>query len=111
MSAVATLDRSPDGVALQEREYRVRSLKPGWSIVAAGASVPIGMSVAAAFTSSLNTASDRVALAAWVVVGVVGTASVISAAAVLRGHRIPRTREKRVEKTGNGRTRETAVRQ
>lgn len=110
MPAVATLESSPDAMALQERETRVRSLKPGWSIVAAGASVPIGMSVAAAFTSSIASASDRVALAAWVVVGVVGTASVISAAAVLRGRRIPRTREKRVEKTANGRVREAAVR-
>lgn len=110
MPAIATVESASADRDLRIRSNRVRSLKPGWSIVAAGASVPIGMSLAAALTSSMNAASERVALAAWVVVGVVGTASVISAAAILRGRRIPRRRVKRVEKTADGRTREAAVR-
>jgi predicted lysophospholipase L1 biosynthesis ABC-type transport system permease subunit len=77
--------------------------------VAAGATVPIGVSAAAAVTSSMSI-SERVALAAWVVVGVVGTASVVSAAAILRGRRPRRQREQVVEKTGNGRKRETTTR-
>lgn len=82
---------------------------PAWTIVAAGATVPIGVSAAAAVTSSMSI-SERVALAAWVVVGVVGTASVVSAAAILRGRRPRRQREHVVEKTGNGRKRETTTR-
>jgi hypothetical protein len=57
-----------------------------WMILAAGAAVPLGLACAAAVATYL-TDYERVAIAAWVAVAVVGTASVISAAAVSR-HRV-----------------------
>jgi hypothetical protein len=53
-----------------------------WTL-AAGAFAPVGMAFAAAITTCY-TNSERVAVTAWVAVAVVGTASVISAAAVSR---------------------------
>ena len=110
MASTASLESYSQARAADESERRVRALKPGWSIVAAGATVPIGMAIAAAVTSSMQTATDRVAMAAWIVVGVVGTASVISTAAVLRGQRPRRVREKRTEKGSDGRSRESVTR-
>ncbi len=107
MVATTSFENVRQGQASEEPERRARALMPGWSIVAAGASVPIGVSIAAAVTSSLESVSERVAMTAWIVVGIVGTASVISAASILRGRRPRRIREKRVEKGPGGRSRES----
>lgn len=48
--------------------------------------VPIGMACAAAAVSN-NQTSERVAITAWVATAIVGTASVISAAAAVRPRR------------------------
>lgn len=50
-------------------------------ILAVGATVPLGLA-AAALATTLLSKQERVAIAAWVAVAVVGSASVVSAAAV-----------------------------
>ena len=110
MAATASFENVRQDRASGESERRARALMPGWSIVAAGASVPIGMAIAAAVTSATEAASERVAMAAWIVAGVVGTASVISAASILRGRRPRRVREKHVDKGPDGRSRESLTR-
>jgi len=77
-------------------------------VMISGALVPIGVSAAAALTSIFS-ASERVATAAWVCSAVIGTAAVISAGAIFRGRRPRRTREKAREKTVEG-DRKTASR-
>jgi hypothetical protein len=54
-----------------------------WRLLAAGATVPVGMALAAAYTSSVAD-SEKVARTAWIAVAVVGAASVIAAAAAAR---------------------------
>jgi hypothetical protein len=54
-----------------------------WRPVAAGSMVPLGMAAAAAVATRITT-HERVAIAAWIAVAVVGSASVISAATVSR---------------------------
>ncbi len=70
-------DKSMDKTV--ETEPKLRS----WMIVAAGAVVPLGMACAATVATYVTT-SERVAVTAWVAVAVVGTASVVAAAAASR---------------------------
>ena len=64
-----------------------------WMVVAAGGIVPLGLSIAAAITTN-NSTSDRVSLAAWIAVAVVGTASVISSAVASRYRSVDVGRDK-----------------
>ena len=54
------------------------------AVVFGGSLVPIGLAAAAAAVS-FSSATERVAVTAWIAVAVVGTASVIASATVLRG--------------------------
>lgn len=74
-----------------ETEPKLRS----WMIVAAGAVVPLGMACAATVATYVTT-YERVAVAAWVAVAVVGTASVVASAAASR------RRVKSVEREDHG---------
>ncbi len=52
-----------------------------WMIIAAGSLVPLGLAGAAVAATYITT-YERVATAAWIAVAIVGTAAVVSAAAV-----------------------------
>jgi len=54
-----------------------------WATVAAGAIVPLGMAAAATLATQ-HARSERVAMAAWIAVAVVGTASIIASTSVAR---------------------------
>lgn len=77
-------------------------------VMISGALVPIGVSAAAAVTAIFS-ASERVAITAWVCSAVIGTAAVISAGAILRARRPRRSREKTQQRTVEG-DRKTASR-
>ena len=64
-----------------ERTVTTEPKAHSWMIVAAGAVVPIGMAGAALATTYL-TQDPQVAMTSWIAVAIVGTASVISSAAV-----------------------------
>ena len=51
-----------------------------WQILAAGAVVPLGLAMAAAYTSRFSE-SEKVARTSWISLAIVGTAAVIAAAA------------------------------
>lgn len=87
-----------DETVVQERRRPQVDPQP---VMLAGALVPIGVSAAAAVTSVFS-ASERVAITAWVCSAIIGTAAVISAGAILRGRRPRRTREKTQERTVEG---------
>lgn len=70
----------------QDRGWKSVELVPqrsAWATMIAGAIVPLGLAVAAVLATRFAE-SDRVAMMAWIAVAVVGTASVISAAAASR---------------------------
>lgn len=67
----------------RERNVDLDPQPGGIGLMIAGAVVPIGLAIAATVATSLAS-TDRVAIAAWVSVSVVGTASVIAAAAASR---------------------------
>ena len=98
--ATAALDESklsrrpavPDRTV--DRRVEVAASESGWKFLVAGGVVPLGMSAAAAVSTYLSN-SDRVAVAAWVATAVVGTASVISAAAASQSR--ARSHQKHVE--------------
>lgn len=64
-----------------KRTVETEPLTVSTKILAVGAAVPLGLA-GAALATTLMTNYERVAIAAWVAVAVVGSASVISAAAV-----------------------------
>lgn len=72
---------------MDEKSYgRTAETKPkfgAWSTIVAGAVVPLGLAGAAVATTCLSS-HERVAITAWICVAIVGTASVISAAAASR---------------------------
>ena len=57
--------------------------KSAWATMTAGGIVPLGMACAAT-AATYSSASERVAVMAWIAVAIVGTASVIAAAAASR---------------------------
>lgn len=57
--------------------------RQAWQLIAAGATVPIGLAVAAAVTSYVSE-SEKVATTAWIVTAVVGAAGIIASAAAAR---------------------------
>ncbi len=71
------------GGTSREKHITTESEQRAWSIIAAGASVPIGVSAAAAYTTYVSD-SERVSITAWIAVAIVGTASVISSAVAAR---------------------------
>ena len=73
------LDRGND--RFRQRRVVTEPKPNSWMIVAAGSIAPLGLAGAALATTYL-TKNEKVAIAAWVAVAVVGSASVISAAAV-----------------------------
>ena len=72
-----------------------------WMIVATGAVIPLGLAVAATTAGYINP-NERVAIAAWVAVAVVGTASVISAAAVSQRRNVSIDHDHRGTKSAEG---------
>lgn|GEM_PF-6405056 len=92
-----------EGDQLQNRSYgrtvKTEPLANSWMVLAVGGTIPLGLAGAATLSSYLSK-NERVSIAAWVAVAVVGTASVISSAAV--SHRrtvsIERDGQKPVEK-------------
>lgn len=75
------------------RQMEAEPTPRSWMVVAAGGIVPLGLSIAAAITTN-NSTSDRVSVAAWVAVAVVGTASVISSAVASRYRSVAVDRDK-----------------
>ena len=73
------LDRVKD--RFRERRVETEPQPYSWMIVAAGSIAPLGLA-GAALAATYLTQYENVAIAAWVAVAVVGSASVISAAAV-----------------------------
>ncbi len=67
------------------RAREVSAASPPWQILAAGAVVPLGLAVAAAYTSRFSE-SEKVARTSWISLAIVGTAAVIAAAAAT--HRV-----------------------
>lgn len=64
-----------------ERTVETEPKLNAWMTLAAGSVVPLGLACAAT-TATYLTTHERVAVAAWISVAVVGTASVVAAAAV-----------------------------
>lgn len=73
------MDRVND--RFRDRRIHTDPKPNSWMIVAAGSIAPLGLA-GAALAATYLTKYEKVAIAAWVAVAVVGTASVISAAAV-----------------------------
>lgn len=63
------------------RTVKTEPMPSSWAILAVGGTIPLGLAGAAALSSYVSK-NERVSIAAWVAVAVVGTASVISSAAV-----------------------------
>ena len=59
-----------------------RNAEP-WHVLAAGAAVPLGVAIAAAYTSK-TCPSENVAKTAWIALAIVGSAAVIAAAVATR---------------------------
>ena len=75
-----------------DRAIETEPKRHSWMIVAAGAVVPLGLAGAAVATTYL-TRHERVAVAAWVAVAIVGSASVMSASAVSHRRTMANNRE------------------
>lgn len=73
--------RNREHVRLNERFVESEPQSATASIIAVGASVPLGLGLAALATTLFGK-NEKVAIASWVAVAIVGSASVISAAAV-----------------------------
>lgn len=73
-------DRNPQIVS---RDKELSPTQTTWQIIAAGAVIPLGLAAAATVATYLATEA-RIAVAAWVAVAIVGTASVIATAAASR---------------------------
>lgn len=86
-------DRNVQRLGADWKRVEVTPQPDAWATIAAGAAVPLGTALAAAVTSYLAR-SERVAMAAWIATGVVGTAAVISAATAARH----RTKERHHER-------------
>lgn len=69
-------------------------------ILAVGAAVPLGMAAAALATTLLSN-QERVSIAAWVTAAVVGSASVISAAAVSHHRTVSIDRDNQSDKSAD----------
>lgn len=67
------------------RAQEASGVSQPWQILAAGAVVPLGLAVAAAYTSRFSE-SEKVARTSWISLAIVGTAAVIAAAAAT--HRV-----------------------
>jgi hypothetical protein len=78
------------------REVQREPRRQSATILAVGASVPLGLACAALATTLLGN-QERVAVAAWVAVAVVGSASVISAAAVSNRRTVSVERDRKLE--------------
>ncbi len=76
-----------------ERTVTTEPKLHSWMIVAAGAVVPLGLAGAALATTYL-TNHEQVATTAWIAVAIVGSASVISAAAVSHRRSVSVDRDK-----------------
>lgn len=63
------------------RTVKTEPMANAWIILAAGGVIPLGLAGAATLSSYVSK-NERVSVAAWVAVAIVGTASVISAATV-----------------------------
>lgn len=70
-----TVDESEDKARVRTVETEPR--RNSWMIVAAGATVPLGLACAATVATYV-TKHERVAVTAWIAVAVIGTAAVIS---------------------------------
>ena len=67
-----------------------------WMTVSAGSIVPLGLAGAALAATSM-TKSEQVAVTAWIAVAIVGTASVISAAAIAHRRNVHNSNQKDVD--------------
>ena len=65
------------------RERELSPTQSTWQIIAAGAVIPLGLA-AAATVATYFASEARIAMAAWIAVAIVGTASVIATAAASR---------------------------
>jgi hypothetical protein len=75
-----------------DRHVEMEPKRHSWMIIAAGAVVPVALSIAATVTACYSE-SERVGIAAWVAVAVAGTGSAIATAAASRRRTVATERD------------------
>ena len=93
------IERERDNVV--DRSVALEPQPDSWKVVASGTIVPLGLAFAAALTTYFSN-NQRVAMTSWITVAIVGTASVVSAAAVSRRRIVTVDRERHVGNSNTG---------